>query len=291
MRIDDLPRRSGEWLKGTGPESDIVISSRIRLARNLQGFPFHTRLDDGLRGELAQRLREGIESAGLPESANYVNLADVDPIDCMLLVERHLISREHAEAEGDRGVAFSDAETVAIMTIEEDHLRIQVMRPGLDLEPALQSALDVDRKLEASVPYAFDDELGFLTACPTNVGTGLRISVMLHLPGLVLGEQIDKVFQSASRVGLTVRGSHGEGTKATGDVLQLAARGRLEWRDAPLGPSPLTPRRVHYEVTGGWRMALELRRTDGGKPAELRAFLRMDNNPVSETWSYVLPID
>lgn len=249
MGIDDLSPDSGEWLKGTGPESDIVISSRIRLARNVDGFPFQTTLTAPRRTELAECLRNGIENAGLPEATRYVNLSDVDPIDCMLLVERHLISKEHAEAEGDRGVAYSDAETVSIMTLEEDHLRLQVMRSGLELDHAWKTIHQVDDLLESRFRYCFSSEFGYLTACPTNVGTGMRVSVMLHLPALVMTKHIEKVFNAVSRVNMAVRGLYGEGTHASGDFYQISNQvtlGRSE-EDTLREFRDLVPKIIEYE--------------------------------------------
>ena len=249
MGIDDLSSRSGEWLKGTGPESDIVISSRIRLARNVDGFPFQTTIDSGRRAELSETLRVGIENAGLPEATRYVDLKSVDPIDCMLLVERHLISKEHAEGEGDRGVAYSDAETVSIMTLEEDHLRLQVMRSGLELEEAWSTIHEVDDLLENQFRYCFSSEFGYLTACPTNVGTGMRVSVILHLPALVMTKHIEKVFNAVSRVNMAVRGLYGEGTHASGDFYQISNQvtlGRSE--EATLREfRELVPKIIEYE--------------------------------------------
>jgi protein arginine kinase len=222
MNPSEFARRAAPWLKVFGPSGDVVLSSRVRLARNVEGHPFPARLPAPLRRELEARLAAWISETRAVEDPHYWNLEQLPAVDRMVLLERHLISRELAQGSGERGVTVSGTEQTSVMTNEEDHIRIQVMRPGLDLEAALASAQEVDRRLESRVPYAFDEDFGFLTACPTNVGTGLRVSAMLHLPGLVLGEQIEKVFQSASRVGLTVRGFHGEGTKAAGDVLQIS---------------------------------------------------------------------
>ncbi len=223
MRPADLALHPSPWLKTLGPCGDVVFSTRIRLARNVEGYPFPARLKEpDPRREFEARLAGWLGEARPAEDLHYWNLDGLKPIERLLLMERHLISRELAQGDGDRGVCFSSAEQISIMTNEEDHLRIQVIRPGLAIDEALAMAIEIDRKLETRIPYAFDDQLGYLTACPTNVGTGLRISVMMHLPGLVLGEQMDKVFNAASRVGLAVRGSHGEGSKAVGDVVQIS---------------------------------------------------------------------
>jgi len=222
MHSDDLHGRTGEWLRGRGPDADIVMTSRIRLARNLEGFPFQNRLSRDSRRELEVRLREGIDKSGLEGRFEYRNLEELDNLDRMLLVERHLVSREHAEGEGERGVAFSSEEIVSIMTLEEDHLRIQVLRSGLQLEDAWERIDKVDDALERRLTYAFSPEYGYLTACPTNVGTGMRVSVMLHLPALVMTKQIEKVFHAVAKINMVVRGLYGEGTQASGDFYQIS---------------------------------------------------------------------
>ncbi|MBN2490493.1 MAG: protein arginine kinase [Planctomycetes bacterium] len=217
-----LERDTGEWLKGSGPESDIVISSRIRLARNLQGYAFRTKLAPAARIALEQKLHEAIDAAGLPEKVRYSRLDEFPEVDRQYLLERHLISREHAGGEGARGVAVTASENISIMTLEEDHLRLQVLRSGLDLDACWTEIDRLDDRLEEHLTYAFDPELGYLTACPTNVGTGIRVSVMLHLPGLVLTQHIERMFRSIVRISLVVRGLYGEGTQASGDFFQVS---------------------------------------------------------------------
>ena len=221
MQIDDLARTSGEWLRGSGPESDIVISSRIRLARNLADYPFISRATPSDRTELERTLRERIMQL---QAANldYVDVNKLEGLDRQFLVERQLISREHAESEGARGVAIDKREQVSLMINEEDHLRIQVMHSGLDLPAAWEQINAIDDLLEAKVTYAFNERLGYLTACPTNVGTGMRVSVMLHLPALVITRQIDKLFRSLQKISLAVRGLYGEGSQAMGDFYQIS---------------------------------------------------------------------
>ncbi|MHC4598976.1 MAG: protein arginine kinase [Planctomycetota bacterium] len=221
MRFEELAKAAGGWLRATGPESDIVISSRVRLARNLKGFPFLTRGNDDDRKTVAKRLRDAIARAGL-DDVTYVDLGEVSNLDRMLLVERHLISKELAGGEGIRGVAFGPTETHSLMINEEDHLRIQVLKPGLALTEAHQETVALDGRLEKELDYAFSAQFGYLTACPTNAGTGLRASIMVHLPALVFMKQIDKVFQAVSKINLAVRGLYGEGTQASGDFYQIS---------------------------------------------------------------------
>src|SRR5262249_41130688 len=192
MNLDDLTHACGEWLRGTGPESDIVMSSRIRLARNLAAFPFTNRASAHQKADLENLLRDRITKLDLQPRLTYFSIASLSPLDRQFLIERQLISREIASAEGPRGVAIDELETTSLMINEEDQLRLQVMRSGFALDDAWQGIDRVDDVLEQRVSYAFSEEFGYLTACPTNVGTGMRASVMLHLPALVWSKQIEK---------------------------------------------------------------------------------------------------
>jgi protein arginine kinase len=222
VELKDLTFHDGEWLRGAGPESDIVISSRIRLARNLADFPFISRATDQDRIDIQTELKEAV--LGIQEDGEvlYVNVADLSGVDRLFLVERQLISREHADSRGARAVAIDAHEKFSVMINEEDHLRMQVMQSGLDLNNAWERVNQIDDRIERKVTYAFHDQLGYLTACPTNVGTGIRVSVMLHLPALVITRQIEKVFRSLQKVNLAVRGLYGEGSQAMGDFYQVS---------------------------------------------------------------------
>jgi len=222
MKLADLTDRAGEWLRGAGPMDDVVISSRARLARNLADMPFLSRCNDAQQQELAQRLRREILQAGLAEKIFYVDIAAAGEMDRRLLVERHLISRHQAEGNHPRGVAVSSDETVAIMVNEEDHLRMQTLRSGLQLDEAIAEIDRIDDKLEQRLDFAFHSRYGYLTACPTNVGTGLRVSVMLHLPALKMSGQIERAFRAAKDMHLAIRGLYGEGTEASGDFFQVS---------------------------------------------------------------------
>ena len=222
MKLEALTQATGEWLKGTGPESDIVMSSRVRLARNLAQFPFVGRASEQDREEIERLLQERIATAPVGKDLEYINVGRLEEVDRLFLVERQLISREHAEAQGARGVAIDRVEQVSLMINEEDHLRIQCMHSGLDLQGVWDQIRVVDDEIGRAVPYAFHDRWGYLTACPTNVGTGIRVSVMLHLPALVITRQIDKVFRSLHKISLAVRGLYGEGSQAMGDFYQIS---------------------------------------------------------------------
>jgi protein arginine kinase len=220
--LDELAGRCGEWLRGSGPESDIVMSSRIRLARNLADFPFIRRCNDIDRANIAATVNQRlVESNGLA-GVTFFDVNDLETIDRQFLVERQLISREHADAEGARTVAIDQFENFSLMVNEEDHLRIQVMKSGLALEEAWQQVDAIDDSIEQHLTYAFHEQIGYLTACPTNVGTGMRVSVLVHLPALVITQQIEKVFRSLQKINLAVRGLYGEGSQAMGDFYQVS---------------------------------------------------------------------
>jgi len=222
MNLDSLTQTSGEWLRATGPEADIVISSRVRLARNLASFPFTNRASAYQKAEIETLLREKVNKLEMDPRLEYLNIPTLTPLDRQFLVERQLISRELASAEGPRGVAVGPRENVSLMINEEDHLRLQVMRSGFALDEAWQDIDRVDDLIEQRITYAFSDEFGYLTACPTNVGTGMRSSVMLHLPALVWTKQIEKVFRALQKINLAVRGLYGEGSRASGDFYQIS---------------------------------------------------------------------
>jgi len=223
MELDDLARQAGEWLKGEGPESDIIISSRIRLARNLADFPFTNRATPEQKEEIAEILRERVSHVRSRNGElTYFDLVERTDLDLQFLVERHLISKEHKEAAGARGVAINGAETISIMVNEEDHLRIQVLKSGFQLGETWEIIDELDDAIDRQVNYAFSLELGYLTACPTNVGTGMRASVMLHLPALLFTRQIDKVITAVGKMNLVVRGLYGEGTQYSGSLYQIS---------------------------------------------------------------------
>jgi protein arginine kinase len=220
MTLDDLTKTSGEWLRGTGPESDIVMCSRIRLARNLADFPFSNRASRGEKSEIETHFNSALAHAKLELS--YIDVNGLSNLDRQFLVERQIISRELATSDGPRGVALSSLENIAIMVNEEDHLRVQFMFSGFRLPDVWDSVNQLDDQLEEQMAFAFSPQLGYLTACPTNVGTGIRVGVMLHLPGLVQTKQIDKVFRALQKINLAVRGLYGEGSQASGDFYQIS---------------------------------------------------------------------
>lgn len=227
MKPRDLISGGGEWLRGAGQDSDIVLSTRIRLARNVDEFPFLSRIQPEQQAELANFLKQKILAADIAPGMSYIELEEIDGLERRFLQERQLISRELAEGEGRRGVAVGDSERVSVMVNEEDHLRLQVILSGLEVDEAWRMGDGADNALEQHIRFAFSPKLGYLTACPTNVGTGLRASVMLHLPGLVMTKQMKKVFNALARLNLAVRGMHGEGTEASSDLYQFSNQASL----------------------------------------------------------------
>jgi protein arginine kinase len=205
-----------------GPESDIVISSRIRLARNLAEFPFIRKCTEHDRAAIERALHARFAELKDLGDVLYVDVSKLASVDRQFLVERQLISREHAESAGARAVAIDAQESFSLMVNEEDHLRLQVIHSGLDLSSTFEQINRLDNLIEKKVTFAFHEKYGYLTACPTNVGTGMRVSVMLHLPALVITRQIEKVFRSLQKINLAVRGLYGEGSQAMGDFYQIS---------------------------------------------------------------------
>jgi len=250
MTLDELIKTPGEWLRGTGPLSDIVVSSRVRLARNVADFPFLSTAGASERTEICRHVSDGISRTSLSKDSLFVNVQEADVLDQQVLVERHLISRQHAASEGSRGVVIAHDETHALMINEEDHLRMQAFRSGLQLEALWEDINAVDDAVAAQVSFAFDRQFGFLTACPTNVGTGLRVSVMLHLPALKMTREIERVARAARDMHLAVRGLHGEGTEAAGDLYQVSNQttlGKTEEGIVRTFQSTIIPKIVEYE--------------------------------------------
>lgn len=212
----------GEWLRSEGPHHQIVVSSRVRLARNLRHRPFPGWAKKAERSQILELIKPAVEE--LPEMQDSFSemLQDLSALEKQVLVERHLISREHAAKGIGSAVVMNRKQTLSIMINEEDHLRMQSIRSGLQLKNAFKLVDKIDSTLEGKLDLAYDQRLGYLTACPTNVGTGMRASAMLHLPGLVLSDLINQVIQAVNKIGLAVRGLYGEGTEAMGNLFQIS---------------------------------------------------------------------
>ncbi len=219
--VDELIKQSGAWLDATG-KIGVIVSSRLRLARNLAGvsFPGWAGEEEVMRvwGQAVEVLQS---RPSLPDSL-VLALPDLGRVDKEVLLERHLISREMTERGAGSGLVASRDETMAVMVNEEDHLRLQAMKPGLELAALWERLNRLDTEIEQTLDYAFSPTLGYLTACPSNVGTGMRASVMLHLPGLVLMNEIAPIIKAVNKIGLAVRGLWGEGTEAAGNMFQIS---------------------------------------------------------------------
>jgi len=222
MKLTDISNNINEWFDGTGPMADIVISSRIRLARNLAGHKFLSCCSAAERSAILEKLRETLMSLDLGDPVFYISVDKASALDRHFLVERHLISRHHAFGKGPRGAVIAEREFFTAMINEEDHLRIQVLKGGMQLGKCAEQINQIDNMIEAKVDYAFSPRYGYLTACPTNVGTGIRVSVMLHLPALKMTGQTEKFLNAARDMNLAVRGLFGEGTDAAGDFYQIS---------------------------------------------------------------------
>lgn len=221
MIVDEMLKNSRAWISPRG-SSGVVVSSRIRLARNVSGsaFPWRSGSDESKR--LFEKLYVALTSLELLDNAIVLPMEDMSAVDREVLCERRLISRELVNKGAGSGVVVADKQRVSIMINEEDHLRMQVIRPGLNLKSAWKLMDGIDSELESYVSYAYSSELGYLTACPSNVGNGLRVSVMLHLPGLKLMDEIDRVITGLNRMGMAVRGTFGEGSDDFGNMYQIS---------------------------------------------------------------------
>jgi protein arginine kinase len=226
LDLDLLPDGGLPWLDASGPEGLIVLSTRIRLARNLRGVPFPPRASDAEREAVRDEVVAAVLGTAQLRSGVVIRVDGLPRLERQLLHERHLISRELAALDGGngarRGAALVAERGIGVMVNEEDHLRLQVVKSGFAPQPAYADMEQCDRDLGSGIPFAFHQEFGYLTSCPTNAGTGLRASVLIHLPGLVLTKEIAKVLQGLTQVGLTFRGLHGEGSEVVGNLFQLS---------------------------------------------------------------------
>lgn len=227
MKLTEISNDINEWFGGSGPLSDIVISSRIRLARNLAGYKFLSRCSNPEKSDILNKLKDVLMSLDLGDKVFYISVDKAPTLNRHLLVERHLISHHHAFGKGPRGAVIAQREFFTAMINEEDHLRLQVLKAGCQLSQCLEQINHIDDMIEKKVDYAFSPRFGYLTACPTNLGTAIRVSVMLHLPALKITGQIEKFLRATKDMNLAVRGLFGEGTEAASDFYQLSNQATL----------------------------------------------------------------
>lgn len=234
MELNDLINHTGEWLKGTGLQAHIVLSSRIRLARNLRDVFFTNRAQRKDFDTVLAKVEASVNAIPLFKDSRFFRLSELDNVDRQFLVERHLMSHDHASNPQGKAVVVSKEEALSIMVNEEDHLRIQVMQSGHNLDGTWQIINEIDSALSQKLDYAYLPEWGYLTACPTNTGTAMRGSVMLHLPALVMTRQINKVLMAISKLSFASRGFYGEGTQAIGNFYQISNQVSLGHSEADI---------------------------------------------------------
>ncbi len=219
-----LNQAVSSWMSEEGPDSDIVLSTRIRLARNFEQYKFPTLFSHEEAKKVITEMEQLLETSSLQKfgQMELLKIEEMQPLQKRVLVEKHLISPHLAEDSPYGAVLLTENEEVSIMINEEDHIRIQCLFPGLQLAEALHAANEIDDWLERHIQYAFDEKYGYLTSCPTNVGTGIRASVMMHLPGLVLTQQMNRIIPAINQLGHVVRGIYGEGSEALGNIFQIS---------------------------------------------------------------------
>ena len=227
MKLDSLIRTAPSWMSGDDDADGIVISCRARLARNLAAYPFGARITHTQQQQVIDAVLAAAKTSNSMSTATYFGMSVLDGNERRVLVERHLISPTLAEEKGERGVLFNQDESLSVMINEEDHLRLQAISPGTRGRQAFAAICALDDELLNAVDCAHDPRLGFLTACPTNTGTGLRLSVLIHLPALVLTEDMERVLQGLSQLSFTVRGVYGEGSNAAGNLFQISNQATL----------------------------------------------------------------
>ncbi len=238
LDVDAMLRTPGSWLSGAGDENEIVLSSRVRIARNLRGHRFTHHCDDAELSAILGACEDAARRARVFERGRVVEMGQISVLDRQFLAERHLVSREFIVQSAHRALVVNASEDVSVMINEEDHLRIQGFAAGFDLETAYQRADELDGAL-AGLDLAHDDRFGYLTACPTNLGTGMRVSVLMHLPGLVHSREIDRLLDSLRKLNHSIRGLYGEGSDVMGNFFQIS-------NSATLGVS-------EPEIVGGLR--------------------------------------
>jgi len=222
MKLNDLLYKESEWLKAEGPKSNVAISTRVRVARNVAGHLYFNRANPVERAKTLSAMIRAIKKSKLLKKTLLIKINDIPNLDKRFLVERHLMSREHTQDAEFKALAIEESEMVSVMLNEEDHLRLQVMQSGFNVMETWRIVDEIDTELENILHFDYSDKFGYLTSCPTNTGTGMRASVMLHLPILAMTAQIENVFNAISKLGLTMRGFYGEDTEASGDFFQIS---------------------------------------------------------------------
>ncbi|MFC1502429.1 protein arginine kinase [bacterium] len=229
--INKMIHHIADWLSGSGNDSDVIISSRVRLARNLQDIPFIDRASEDQKQAVIGDIRNAVNDVALLERSAYIDMSGLQDLDQQFFMERRLISSEFVDLQGPRGFFISNDESISLMINEEDHLRLQIIESGLSLEKAWYMLHQLDQKMSLHLKYAYSDHFGYLTACPTNVGTGIRFSVFIHLPVLTFTKKIETMFAEMIPAGIAIRGFYGEGSKVMGNFFQISNQYTLGWTE------------------------------------------------------------
>ena len=220
--FEQMAKNPAVWLSGKGSDSQVVLSSRVRLARNISQTPFPSRADTGNRERVLSFIKSAVEKSQNLSKGTFLDCNQMDDLDRAFMVERHLVSLEFTQCSSFSALLIGEEENLSVMVNEEDHLRIQALAPGLEIRQALQLANTVDDEFSKTLEFAFDPAFGYLTTCPTNTGTGMRASILIHLPGLARTQEIEKVISEISKVGLAVRGFYREGSDVLGNLFQVS---------------------------------------------------------------------
>lgn len=295
MILNNILTKHPAWL-ADGEEGDVVLSCRVRLARNLKGVPFPAQSSQAALSATLNAAKTTLDALRetFGQSFIWIDLDAIKEVDRMVLVEKHLISPLQAIHPGMRAAIVSEDSSISIMVNEEDHFRIQVMMPGLELGKVFEIANKIDDIFEDRMEFAFDENFGYLTACPTNIGTALRATAMLHMPALVMGRQVDNMARAASQVGLNVRGMYGEGSEVLGDIFQVSNQLAMGYSEAELVDSM---KDMVKQVAAQERMAREhllqqnrigMEDTVWRAYATLNAARLLDNNEAMNLYSKVL---
>jgi protein arginine kinase len=247
--FEKMARKPAVWLTGESSTSQVVLSSRARLARNIANTPFPGRADRDKRESILSFVKTAVKKSGNKSRGTFVDCRQMDDLDRIFLVERHLVSLEFTRCSDFSGVLIGEEEDLSIMVNEEDHLRIQALASGLNIKRAFGLANQIDDELSKSLEFAFDPNFGYLTSCPTNTGTGMRASVLIHLPGLALTREIEKVISEISRLRFVVRGFYGEGSDVWGNLFQVSNQSTLGQSEEEIVESleTVTNRIIEYE--------------------------------------------
>ena len=257
--FEQMAKKPAVWLSGEGSSSQIVLSSRVRLARNIANSPFPSRADTDARERILTFIKNAVKKSPNLSRGTLVNCSQLDDLDRSFLVERHLVSLEFTQLGDFSALLIGERENVSVMVNEEDHLRIQALASGLEIRGAFQMAEQIDDELSKSLEFAFDPSFGYFTSCPTNTGTGMRASVLIHLPGLALTREIEKVISQISKLGLVVRGFYGEGSDVWGNLFQVSNQttlGRSE-EDIVESLERVTQQMIEYEENARKRLFSE----------------------------------